>query len=203
MSSTNRGAERVALDAYYTPDAVARACVATIAADVRGTRCWEPHAGGGAFVRALNAAGAVAYYSDINPDAPAYNAPDLVNGVGGGHPIPLPIPPCDAREGWTAGALIRPHWIVGNPPFNDAEAHVRMALDIAAVGVAFLLRLAFLESTKRLPFWRENPPAEVYVLSRRPSFTGGGTDSAAYGWFVWRRGNTDEPVLRWLDWSAS
>lgn len=48
MSSTNRGAIRAPLDAYYTPDAVARACVATIAAELRGARVWEPHAGGGA-----------------------------------------------------------------------------------------------------------------------------------------------------------
>jgi hypothetical protein len=38
----------------------------------------------------------------------------------------------------------------------------------------------------------------VHVLSRRPSFTGGGTDSAAYGWFVWRKGYVGSPRLGWL-----
>lgn len=193
MSSTNRGAERVALDAYYTPDAVARACVATIAADVRLRKCWEPHAGGGAFVRALHAADADVIASDIHllDEEGRHRWPEAEWSAG--------VDFLHTSETFRPGP--RPHWIVGNPPFNEAEAHVRKALDTATIGVAFLLRLAFLESTKRLPFWRENPPAEVYVFARRPSFTGGATDSAAYGWFVWRKGWDREPVLRWLEWS--
>jgi hypothetical protein len=57
MSRALAQSEQVPLGAYYTPDPVARACVATLG-DLRGFRCWEPHAGGGAFVRALRAAGA-------------------------------------------------------------------------------------------------------------------------------------------------
>ena len=191
VSSTNRGAGRVTLDAYYTPDAVARACVATIAADVRGATVLEPHAGGGAFVRALLEAGADTVASDINPEAPA-----LVDELGtyGLH----------ARD-FIADGETWPDvgWVAGNPPFNEAEAHVRRALDLSTVGVAFLLRLAFLESAKRADFWREHPPAEVHVFTNRPSFTCGGTDSAAYAWFVWRAGWDREPVLRWLDWRAA
>lgn len=104
-----------------------------------------------------------------------------------------------ALEGWPFALRGAPDWIVGNPPFTGAEAHVRMALREASVGVAFLLRLAFLESAARIPFWREHPAADVHVLSRRPSFTGSGTDSAAYGWFVWRRGYAGPTVLRHLD----
>ena len=92
-----------------------------------------------------------------------------------------------------------PHGTSGNPPFSAAEEHVRHAMRISRVGVGFLLRLAFLESAKRRAFWREHPPAEVHVLSERPSFTGGGTDNAAYGWFVWRRGFSGTPGLYWLD----
>jgi hypothetical protein len=78
-------------------------------------------------------------------------------------------------------------WVVGNPPFGDAAAHVRKALALRPrYGVAFLLRLGFLESEKRRAFWLENPLSEVHVLTRRPSFTVSGTDSAAYGFFVWR-----------------
>ena len=77
--------------------------------------------------------------------------------------------------------------IITNPPFYLAEEFVRKALTCAD-HVAMLLRLAFLESRKREAF-HEAHPADVYVLSRRPSFVANGaTDSCAYGWFVWGPG---------------
>jgi len=42
-----------------------------------------------------------------------------------------------------------------------------------------------LESKKRKDFWQRHPVNGLYVLSERPSFTGGKTDAAAYAWFVW------------------
>lgn len=73
--------------------------------------------------------------------------------------------------------------IVGNCPYADALAHVAAALREAKI-VAMLLRLNFLGSAKRLDFWRRHP-ADVYVLSERPSFDGEGTDATEYAWFVW------------------
>lgn len=185
MSSTNRGAERVALDAYFTPDPVARACVATIREDLSSAlgprvRVWEPSAGGGAFVRAAEALGCDVFASDLQ----ARPGVDVRN----------------ALDGWDPTWGDRPHWIVGNPPFNEAEDHVRMALATAHDGVAVLLRLAFLEGAKRRAFWATWPAAEVHVLTARPSFTGGATDSCAYGWFVWRHSYRGATVLRHLDW---
>lgn len=185
MSSTNRGAERAPLDAYYTDAAVASACVATLG-NLFGRRVWEPHAGAGAFVNALVATGAKVTASDINPDAPALGRAQ---------------PPCQ----FTADFLAckpepdnRPEWVIGNPPFNDAERHVRHALAHASHGVAFLLRLAFLESAARTPFWQDHPPAAVYVFHKRPSFTGGKTDSCSYGWFVWKKNHPHAPMLGWI-----
>ena len=43
-----------------------------------------------------------------------------------------------------------------------------------------------------LPFWKAYPVNKLYVLSKRPSFTGKGTDSAAYAWFVWDNSKTQE-----------
>lgn len=185
MSSTNRGAERVALDAYYTPDLVARACLGTIKADLSrdmGPQCrvWEPSAGGGAFVRAATALGCDVFASDLQ----ALPGTDVHN----------------ALDGWDSRWGARPHWIVGNPPFNEAEEHARMALETARIGVGMLLRLAFLEGAKRRDFWKTWPAAEVYVFTSRPSFTGGATDSCAYGWFVWRHAHAGPTTLHHLDW---
>lgn len=166
MSRALAAEERRADDAYFTPDALATALVELI--PVVGCVCWEPHAGGGAFVRALGAAGAGAVIAgDISGQ---WGAPlDFLTA-----PWPA-ILPCD--------------WIVGNPPFRNHEAHIDRALRMAP-NVAFLLRLAVMESAARAPMWKRWPLRRVTVLAERPSFTDGGTDSAAYGFFWWQRGYT-------------
>lgn len=80
----------------------------------------------------------------------------------------------------------RPSLVVMNPPFSQAETFVRKALsEVARGGSVFaLLRLGFLASAKRRSFHRQHP-CDVYVLSKRPSFTGGGTDASDYAWFCW------------------
>lgn len=162
---------RIALDAYYTPVKLACRLVGQSPVMGVGETVLEPHAGGGAFVAALVGTAATVSALDVNPDAPG-----------------LAMVPEDRR--FIGDFLSHKHeydWVVGNPPYSDAEAHVRHALSIARKGAAFLLRLAFLESAGREDFWRANTPSRVIVLTRRPSFTGGGTDNCAYGWFIWHK----------------
>lgn len=169
MSATNRGSVRRTGDAYYTPDALARALVATLPIE-RDACCLEPHVGGGAFARALHAVGAHVIGQDIDPDAAGFAD-------------------CDHYYAWDfLGAEVpwRLGWIIGNPPFAGFEDHVVRAHGLRPThGIAFLLRLAVLESAKRLPLWRTHMPDDVWPIAERPSFTGGVTDSCAYGWFVW------------------
>lgn len=157
---------RKKLDAYYTPDALAQALIAVLPM-YSGERAWEPHAGGGAFVRALLARGVGVTASDIDPDAPALREPYLAYYF---------------AEDFLQTNPTTHDWVVGNPPFTDFERHVDHALK-AAPCVAFLLRLAAMESEIRVPCWQRWPLRKVWVLAQRPSFTGGGTDYAAYGWF--------------------
>lgn len=98
---------------------------------------------------------------------------------------------------------VRADWIIGNPPFTGAEAHVEHALAHAHIGVAFLLRLAFLASAKRMKLFRAHPPEFVWILPERPSFSGGGTDSTDYAIFIWRRGFAGTPQLDWLPWKGT
>ncbi len=87
-------------------------------------------------------------------------------------------------------ALIDQRWpacdlVLTNPPFGLAMEFVQRAIHECAVGtVAMLLRLPWLASQKRAPWLRANTPS-VYVLPRRPSFTGKGTDATDYAWMVW------------------
>lgn len=77
-------------------------------------------------------------------------------------------------------------WIVTNPPFSDAMEILDKSYIHAKRGVAFLLRLSFLEPTfDRGPWLQKNPPTSIIVLPRY-SFTGNGkTDSVTCAWMVW------------------
>jgi hypothetical protein len=88
--------------------------------------------------------------------------------------------------------LFREHDIVMNPPYNQALEFVKHACEILSLAndgenwrVHTLLRLSFLEGQKRAVWLKKNMPSHVRVLSRRPSFTHGGTDACAYAWFTW------------------
>ena len=75
--------------------------------------------------------------------------------------------------------------ILTNPPFSLAMEFCDHARQHAP-NVFMLLRLNFLASRKRRDWWRRNPPAALFVLSERPSFTEDGqTDATDYAWFFW------------------
>ena len=84
------------------------------------------------------------------------------------------------------GVFERVPWVVTNPPFNLAHQILACALDHATEGVAFLLRLSFLEPTEqRAHLLGRRPPTRILVLPRI-SFTGDGkTDSVTCSWLVW------------------
>lgn len=183
MSRALAPADRIANDAYMTPDELAMPLVDLLPIKARD-HVWEPHAGGGAFIRALAKRGAIVIASDLTlpvSNAPWYNASyqgavDFLHTTPGFRPGPMP------------------DWIVGNPPFTGFERHVDHALTMAP-RVAFLLRLAAMESAGRAAMWRRWPLRWVTVLAERPSFTGGGTDSAAYGFFLFDRDWTGSPTI--------
>lgn len=74
--------------------------------------------------------------------------------------------------------------IFTNPPFSLAQEFIDHSIARANT-VFMLLRLNYLGSIKRHDWWTKNSPVALYVLSKRPSFTGTGTDATDYAWFVW------------------
>ena len=80
--------------------------------------------------------------------------------------------------------------IITNPPFNHAQEIIEKALlDVVAEGeVIMLLRLNFLGAQKRKQFWQNTPLKHIYVLSKRPCFINGKSDSIEYAWFIWQDG---------------
>jgi hypothetical protein len=180
VSATNRG-ERGGEGADYFPTPAW--CVDWLlrAVDLPGGWWLEPSAGEGAIIRAVNARRTDVCWSAIEIREEAMGA--LARAVASGGRSGA----VDRDDFLTAApryAHVDHHDVVcGNPPFNAAAEFIARALRVAPV-VAFLLRLNFLGSQKRLDFWRRHP-ADVYVLSERPSFDGEGTDATEYAWFVW------------------
>jgi hypothetical protein len=99
-----------------------------------------------------------------------------------------------SRSGLVAGH--RYDVAITNPPFSLAQAFIEASLDVAERAV-MLLRLNYLASQKRSEFMRRHAP-DVYVLPKRPSFTGKGTDSIEYAWFVFSNQPRTEGRVRVL-----
>lgn len=186
MSATGRVGGRRPLDRYYTPDAVADACVRALPALAPRTIV-EPSVGGGAFRRALYRRWPTARIVGVDADPDAIGLAESHRSIIGDWP--------------TVAPTLRADLVCGNPPYRHAEAHLRAACQVAPV-VAMLLRLAWLESAGRWDLHRELGLSRVVVLSERPSFTADGkTDSAAYALFVYEPGrNAGAAALDVLSW---
>ena len=100
--------------------------------------------------------------------------------------------------------------IITNPPYKYAQQFVEHALEIIPDGnrVVMFLKLTFLESNSRRKMFERYPPEIIYVSSSRLQCAKGGEfeeykqsggKAVAYGWFIWRKGFTGEPRVRWFN----
>lgn len=169
MSSTNRGSERRLDDAYMTPTWCVRRLL-----DV-----WEPGpgmliepcAGTKNIVKAVGRS-RTWWTNDIR-ELPGV---DCVGDF-------LSIAPRMTTPAYASGTGVAT--VITNPPYSLAEEFLRHSRRLfPRAELVFLLRMAFAASAKRLPLWQYLGTPDVYVLPNRPSFTGEGTDSADYAWFV-------------------
>lgn len=82
--------------------------------------------------------------------------------------------------------------IITNPPFSLTEEFIEKSLsELNEDGtMAYLQRVNFLGSKKRVPFWKKvGFPDKSPIIIPRPRFVGGNSDSCEYAWFIWDRGN--------------
>lgn len=104
----------------------------------------------------------------------------------------------DAEKGFT---------VFMNPPFSKAVEFVEKALELGARKVVCFQRFAWWESQERKEFWKNNPPARVYICGNRATTWLHGLEenekgqklhpktgkpmsnsSTAHAWFVWEHG---------------
>lgn len=189
MSSHPKG-ERRKLDAYYTPDDLARALANLVVGDMDvRSLVLEPNVGGGAWVRALPCVFTVDGM-DLDPQARGLAACSRSKAGD----FLAEDPPSDRYD-----------LVIGNPPYRQAMEHIERAMTLAP-RVAFLLRAGLTASKKRHPFWsglRERGwQVTIHALVERPSFTGGGTDSCEYMFLVLDHvGGTAGPATyHWVSW---
>ena len=96
--------------------------------------------------------------------------------------------------------------IITNPPYKYALDFVQKALESIKPGrkVAMFLKLQFLEGKQRKSFFQKTPPRTVYVSSSRlicamnGDFQSITSSAVAYAWFVWEKGFTGDPVIKWI-----
>lgn len=95
-------------------------------------------------------------------------------------------------------------WTVTNPPFRLAEDFIDRARRSSSLGVAMLVRSAFLEGGGRWHrIFRDTPPTDVLQFSERVvmhkgTLTATGSTATAYCWLLWRR--RLRPGQTRLDW---
>jgi len=172
LSATNRGAVRARGDYYRTPDWVIDHAIEILSQRFGASPfVLDAGCGDGAILARFESAGFEGAGFELDHDlcvaARKQRAGDIVKGCF--LRDPFPVPPSAV--------------CVMNPPFSLAREFVERSIALGMPTLA-LLRLSFLASKKRVSFWREHA-AHVYVLPRRPSFTGNGlTDSCDYAWFL-------------------
>ena len=98
--------------------------------------------------------------------------------------------------------------IITNPPYKFAKEFVEKALSIIPDGnrVAMFLKLQFLEGKARRKMFEKFPPRYIYVSTSRLCCAMNGdfdkyskSNAVTYAWFIWEKGYTGEPIVRWFN----
>lgn len=182
MSATNRGAERKPHDFYATPVDVVKNFLNGY--NLPEGNILEPSAGNGNIIKAIRETG---FSNNITAvelrEEEVSNLNEIANEVIIGDFFKY-VPTKEFSV------------IIGNPPYTYAKEFIDKCFEISNENtvIIMLLRTAFLESKSRFNFWQQHPLNELHVLSKRPSFTGKGTDATSYSWFVWDNRNSSQAI---------
>lgn len=96
--------------------------------------------------------------------------------------------------------------ILTNPPYKYARQFVEKAMEVTrnSCYTIMFLKIQFLEGQARKEMFKKYPPKYVYVNSERQLCAMNGefdkykATALCYCWFVWKKGFTGEPTIRWI-----
>jgi len=149
---------------------------------IRYQACREPTANRGHMVHPLREYFASVEASDVFDYGAGFPVKDYLSG-------PLP-----AMTDWT----------ITNPPFKSAQAFITRALKCSRVGVAVLVRIAFLEGMARhRELFSVHPPAVVLQFAERVVIHQGrlspeGSTATAYCWMMFNTVPAKQTKLDWI-----
>ena len=109
--------------------------------------------------------------------------------------------------------------IISNPPYSLAKEFVEKSMELLTDGcdedgyskgqLIMFLKIQFLEGVKRKELFDKYPPKYIYVFRNRMATWNNGepldqngkkwATTMCHAWFVWEKGSTTEPIVRWLD----
>lgn len=173
------GHERRKDDFYATPPEATRALLAV--ESFEGT-ILEPACGDGAISEVLEATGHAVRSTDL-----------IDHGYGD-------------DNGWDFLGIGYPYHadnIITNPPFKLTEQFIERSLQHTSRKVAMLLKLGFLEGSKRSRLLRKTPLAKVWVFAERLTFRipdreKQGNGMLAFCWAVFDHDHRGPPTIGWL-----
>lgn len=101
--------------------------------------------------------------------------------------------------------------IITNPPYSLAKEFIEKGMELLTNDgkMAMFLKIQFLEGAKRKELFDKYPPKYIYVFrNRMPTWNNGQpkdpktgkkwATTMCHAWFIWEKGSTSEPVVRWL-----
>lgn len=172
--SCNNTGKRLKSDNYQTPYSMTAQLFENEIFDYKGL-CLEPAPGKGAMIKIMT---------------PFFK--EIIAPVG------------DFSKHWYHDEII--HYIITNPPYSLAEKFIRECKRLYKVKMCFLLRLNFLHGQRRYKEKIFSELSRVYIFTRYPMLTDTvrpdgkyNTGMIAYAWYVWEKGYTGEPAIRWID----
>lgn len=101
--------------------------------------------------------------------------------------------------------------IITNPPYSLGKEFVEKGMELLTDNgqMAMFLKIQFLEGSKRKELFEKYPPKYIYVFRNRMATWNSGLEkdpktgkkwatTMCHAWFVWEKGSTTEPIIRWL-----
>ena len=183
LGSSNHTADERAANDYYATDP--QAVEMLLALESFAPLIWEPACGEGHISEVLAANG----YEVISTDL-------VYRGYGEPEPMDFLTETFPDFEGD----------IITNPPYSAGLEFVERALETVRPGgkVAMFLKVQFLEGKRRGELFAKTPPRTVYISGSRLACAKNGdfshTEKAiAYAWYVWEKGFTGDPVIKWFN----
>ena len=184
LGSSNHAADQREAFDYYATDP--KAVEMLLEMETFAPVIWEPACGEGHISKVLQAHGHEVISTDL-----------IYRGFGDPEPMDFLTETFPDFEGD----------IITNPPYSAGLEFVTRALESVRPGgkVAMFLKVQFLEGKKRGELFSKTPPRTVYISRSRLSCAKNGDfarfpDSAiAYAWYVWEKGFTGDPVIKWFN----